>query len=177
MQDRENHAPLVGAQENKVATLVATIEMRQGDLQTGADGTGDLTETETESNEVLSKWEEERQKSRANKLRSRSLLRRSPPQSMRRFLWPCDRTGGCAQRGGCGWLAKEQASERVVAPTAPRQCCGFFLLDSLMSSLFLSNVSGVDRRETGLLLWEKNDVTLWNPGQCAHFSGNEVAID
>ena len=26
------------------------------------------------------------------------------------------------------------------------------------------NVSGVDRRETGLFFLEKNDVTVWDPG-------------
>ena len=71
-------------------------------------------------------WEEERQKSRAEGLRSRSLLRRSSPQSMRRFLWPCDSTDGCAQRRDCGWLAKAQATARVDVPTAPRQCCFLF---------------------------------------------------
>ena len=35
-------------------------------------------------------------------------LTRSPPQSMRRLLWPCDSTDGCAQRRGCGQLAKAQ---------------------------------------------------------------------
>ena len=46
-----------------VVTLTATIErnFRQGDLETEVDGTkGDLTETETESNEALSEWEEGR---------------------------------------------------------------------------------------------------------------------
>ena len=46
-----------------VVTLKATIEtnFRQGDLETEMDGTkGDLTETETESNEALSEWEEGR---------------------------------------------------------------------------------------------------------------------
>ena len=46
-----------------VVTLTATIEtnLRQGDLETEVDGTkGDLTETETESNEALSEWEEGR---------------------------------------------------------------------------------------------------------------------
>ena len=36
-------------------------------------------------------------------------FRRSSPQLMRRFLWPCDSTGGCAQTRGCGWLAKGQS--------------------------------------------------------------------
>ena len=46
----------------------------------------------------LSTGSEERQKNRAEEFRSRSLLKRSSPQSMRRFLWPCDSTDGCAQR-------------------------------------------------------------------------------
>ena len=33
-------------------------------------------------------------------------------------MWPYDSTGGCAQRRGCGWLAKAQATARDV-PTAP----------------------------------------------------------
>ena len=47
---------------------------------------------------------EERQKSRAEEFRTRSLLKRSSPQSMRRFLWPSDSSDGCAQRRGCGRL-------------------------------------------------------------------------
>ena len=59
---------------------------------------------------------------------------------LRRFLWPFDSTDGCAQRRGCGWVGKAQATARVDVPTAPRQCCVFFffILDSLMSSLVLS---------------------------------------
>ena len=129
---KDDHATLVQVKESEeVAIVTATIEsnFRQGDLETKADGMkGDLTETETESNE----------KSTADELRSRSLLKRSPPQSMRRFLWPGDSTGGCAQRKSCGWLAKAQVTARWDAPTAPRQCCGFSIQDSLMSSLFLS---------------------------------------
>ena len=91
-EDRKtDHAPLVA--------VTATIETNlwEGDLETGMDGMrGDLTQMETESNEALSEWEEERQKSRADELRSRSLLRRSSPQSMNVFLWPCDSTGGRA---------------------------------------------------------------------------------
>ena len=85
---KTDHATLVAAKESEeVATL--------GDFETGVDVMkGDLTETE--SNEALSEWEEDRQKRRADELRSRSLLRRSSPQSVRRFLWPCDSTGGCA---------------------------------------------------------------------------------
>ena len=80
-EDRKiDHAPLVAATEDEeVATLTATIEtnLRQGDLETEVDGMkGDLTETETKSNEALSEWEEERQKSRADELGSRWFLRR-----------------------------------------------------------------------------------------------------
>ena len=64
-------APLVQAKEIEVATVSRT---------SGGDGMkGDLGETETESNEASSEWEEERQKSRADEIRSRSLLRRSAP--------------------------------------------------------------------------------------------------
>ena len=164
-EDRKtDHAPLVAVMENEeVATLTATMEtnLRQGDLENRADGIkGDLTETETESNEASSKWAEERQKSRAYELRSRSLLRRSSPQSLTRFLWPCDSTDGCAQRRGCGWLAKAKATARVDVPTAPRLCCVFFWvgegsfdvgsLPVVETQKSRRNVSGVDRRETGL---------------------------
>ena len=47
--------------KEEVVTLTATIEtnLRQGDLETEVDGTKvDLTETEMESNEALSEWEE-----------------------------------------------------------------------------------------------------------------------
>ena len=50
-------------QDIVTVTLTTTIEtnLRQGDLETEVDGTkGDLTETETESNEALSEWEEGR---------------------------------------------------------------------------------------------------------------------
>ena len=51
------HVPLVAVTDNEVvATLTATIEtnFQQGDLKIGVDGMkGDLTETETESNEAL----------------------------------------------------------------------------------------------------------------------------
>ena len=82
-------------------------------------GCGCCAETATSlatGDQPSSEWEEERQKSRAEELRSRS-LRRSSPESMRRFLWPCDSTHGCAQRRDCGWLAKAHASARVDVPT------------------------------------------------------------
>ena len=69
----------------------------------------------------LATGSEERQKSRAEEFRSRSSLKRSFPQSMRRFLWPD------AQRKGCGWLAKAQATAQVDVPIAQGQCCGFFI--------------------------------------------------
>ena len=49
--------------KEEVVTQTTTIEtnLRQGDLETEVDGTkGDPTETETESNESLSEWEEGR---------------------------------------------------------------------------------------------------------------------
>ena len=59
---------------------------------------GALAETQNSlaGDEASSEWAEERQKSRTDELRSRLLLRRSSPQSMRRFLCPRDSTGGCA---------------------------------------------------------------------------------
>ena len=114
---------------------------------------------------------EERQKSRAGEFRSRSSLKRSSPQTMRRFLWPSDSSNGCAQRRGCGWLAKAQATARVDVHTAPRQCCGLFIWDSLMSALFLSlrhrNPKERERRTPSrdrFVLREKNDVTVWDHG-------------
>ena len=42
-----------------MVTVTIETNLRQGYLETEADGTeGDLTETETESNEALSEWEE-----------------------------------------------------------------------------------------------------------------------
>ena len=121
-EDRKtDHAPLVQVKENEVDMLTATIEtdLRQGDLETGVDGMkGDLTETETKGNEALSEWEGERQKSRADELRSTSLLKSSSPQSMRSFLWPSDSTDGCAQRKCCGSLVKAQSS--TWAHSSPR---------------------------------------------------------
>ena len=69
---------------------------------------------------------EERQKSRAEERRTRSLLKKSSPHSIRKFLWPCDSRDRCAQRRRCGWLAKTQTTARVDVPTAPQQCCCFF---------------------------------------------------
>ena len=99
-EDRKSdHATLVAATESEVATLTVTIEtnLRQGGLGVEVDSMkGDLADTENSLtvDEASSEWEE-RQKSRAE-----------PPQLMRRFLWPCDSTGGC--------------------PTAPQECNGFF---------------------------------------------------
>ena len=121
---------------------------------------GDLAETENpfSGDEASSKWEE-RQKSRVKS-----------PQLMMRLKWPCDSTDGCSHRMGCGWLAKAQATARVDVPTAPRQYCVLFSLNSLMSSLpcaetqkYRRNASGVDHRDTGLF-FQKNDVTVWDAG-------------
>ena len=99
--------------------MTATIEtnLRQGDLETEVDGMkGDVTETETES-EALSEWEEERQKSRADEVIS----------TVVEEVWPCDSTGGCAQRRGL-WLASESAGDstggRAHSPTG--MLWGFF---------------------------------------------------
>ena len=111
-EGKTNHAPLVAAKENEIATLTATIEMNlwQGDLAVEVDSVkGDLAETEKslEGDEASSEWEE-RQKSRVES-----------PQLMRRFLWSCDSTGRRAHRRGCGWLATVQALAQVDVPTAP----------------------------------------------------------
>ena len=83
---------------------------------------------------------------------------------------------------GCGWLAKAQATARLDVPTAPRQCCVFFFLVvwCCLSSYRRDtesrrNVSGADRRETGMF----HDVTVWvaglfDPARCAHLPGHEL---
>ena len=53
----------------------------------GRPKTGNLTTS-------LATGSEERQKSRAEEFRTRSLLKGSSPQSMRRFLWPSDSSDG-----------------------------------------------------------------------------------
>ena len=157
-EDRKSdHAPLIQAKEDGVAAVTATIEtnLRQGEAETEVDCMkGDLGETETESNEASSEWEEERQKSRADELGSRSLPRRSSPLSTRRFLWPSDSTDGSAQRKGSGWLAKNAGNSTGGRAHGKSVV---FHSDSLMSSLPIvetqksqRNVRGVDRRETDL---------------------------
>ena len=85
-EDRKtDHAPLVAATENQeVATLTATIEtnLRQGDLGVEVDSMkGDLAETENSlAGDEASSEREERQKSRADGLRSRLLLGRERPR-------------------------------------------------------------------------------------------------
>ena len=78
-------------------------------------------------------------------------------------------------RRSCGLLVKAQATARVDVPTAPRQCC-FFFLNSLMSALFLT------LRRTSHHIGMKNDVTVRDPGlsdpaRCAHLPSNEFKID
>ena len=126
-EDRKtDHAPLVAKTENEeAATLTAAFEtnLQQGDFKTRVDGMkDDLTETETLSNEALSEWKEERQKSRADELKSRSLQWKSSPQTMRKCLWSCDSMDGFAQSRGCGWLAKVQATAPVRAHNSPFLC-------------------------------------------------------
>ena len=77
-----DQAPPVAATDNEVAIVTATIETN---FRESGDGMkGDLTETETESKEASPEWEEkERQKSRADELRSRTLPRRSSPHRRR----------------------------------------------------------------------------------------------
>ena len=163
--------------------MTATIEtnLRQGDLETEVHG---MKETETESNEASSEWEEEHQKSRADELGSRSLLR-SSPQSMKMFCGGATAWTDVHREGAVA--AKAQATAQVDVPTAPRQCCGFFLVNSSVSSLPIveaqksqRNASGVDRRETGLFL--EKDVTVWglglfDPTRCAHLPGTELKTD
>ena len=117
-EDRKSdHATLVAAKENEVATLTATRRtsgrvrsLRDGEPLCRCPGVVRVGGGAPEG--------------RADELRSRSLLR-SSPQSMRSSLWLCDSTGACAQRRGCGWFAKAQATARVDVPSAPLQCCGF----------------------------------------------------
>ena len=99
-----------------VRVVIFSVAYRQFDC-------GCCAETATSlatGDQTLSEWEEERQKSRAEELSSRSLLGRSSPQSMRRFLWPCDSTDGCAH-------------------SSTAMLWGSILLNSSMSSGFLSS--------------------------------------
>ena len=74
-------------------------------------------------------------------------------------------------------------------PTAPRDFSLFFVrtIRCRLSSYRCDrksqrNVSGVDRRETGLFVLEKNDVTVWDcghfdPSRRAHLPGNDLKTD
>ena len=142
---------LSATENEEVATLTATIEtsFRQGDLETGV---GSLS-----GDQVSSERAEERQKSRAEELRSRSLLRRSAPLPVRRLLWPYDSMDGCAQRRGCGWPAKggtcpQPHGHAVVFYFGWFDVVSLPIVETQKSQ---RNVSGVDHRETGMFFWEK----------------------
>ena len=133
--------------------------------------------------EEARQWEE-RQKSRANEHRSRSLLRRSSPQSVRRFLWPCEGAVVCLpkRRRQLGWTCPQPHGNAVVVCFFSFEKLDVVSLPTVETQKSRRNVIGVDRRETGLLLREKNDVIVWDPGlfdpaRCAHFRGNDLKID
>ena len=84
----------------------------------------------------LATGSEERQKCRADQLVGELLLGRSSPQSMRRFLWACDSTDGCAQ--DVAGLRKHRRQHGWTCPRPHGNAVGCFFLNSLMSSLFLS---------------------------------------
>ena len=82
----------------------------------------------------------------------------------------------CTEKGA-------QAAARVDVPTAPRQCCVFPFKKLDVGSLPIiqaqkshSNMSGVDRRETGffVIVWDSG---LFDPALCAHLPGNDLKID
>ena len=96
---KTDHAPLVGAQENEVATLTATIETNLQQRVTSRPGGRQKGQShrdrDGEPRGVVRV--KDRQKSRADELLSRSVLRRSSSLLVRRFLGPCDNMDGCAQ--------------------------------------------------------------------------------
>ena len=113
-------APLVATTEIEVANVTATMEtnLRQGDLETGL---GSLS-----GDQASSEWEE-RQKSRADELRSRSLLRRSSPQSMRRgFVAVRHRERMCTEKEL--WLASESAGNSTGGRAHSSTAMLWFLL-------------------------------------------------
>ena len=123
-----DHEPLDAAKEKEVATLKATTEthLQQGDIGTEVDHVkGDLTETDGEQRGVV-RWGGGAPEEQSRRTQEQIVAEEVISTVERRFLWPCGSTGGRAQRKGCGWLAKAQATARVDVPTARRQCCGFF---------------------------------------------------
>ena len=72
--------------------------------------------------QTSSEWEEERQKSRADELRSKSLLRRWSPQPMERFLWSCDSTD--VQREGA--VAGLRKRMRQHGHSSKAMLCSFY---------------------------------------------------
>ena len=121
-EDRKtDYAPLVQVKENEVVMLTATIEtnLRQGDLGVEVDGMKGRSHRDgtplSRRPDVVGRRATRRAEPRnsgADRCRGRS-----SPQSMRRFLWPCDSTDRCAHRRSCGWLPKAQATARVDVPT------------------------------------------------------------
>ena len=104
---------------------------------------------ETESNEALSEWKE-----------------------------------GPHNDWGCGWLAKAQATARVDVPSSTAMLCFFGKSFDVVSLPIVErqprgNVSGVDNRETRLLLREKQRQCLgpwplFDPARCAHPPGESI---
>ena len=109
-EDRKsNHATLVAVTENdEVATLTATIEtnLQQGDFETGVGSLFGCRPSGRRS------W----QKSRAGELRSRSLLRRSSPQSVRRFFVAVRHHGWMCTEGAVVGLRKRRRQHGLTCP-------------------------------------------------------------
>ena len=100
-----------------------------------------------------------------------------------------DSTGGVKEEKGL-WLACQSASKSGW--TCPRPhgnaVVFFFCLAWCRLSLPIVETQKIPkdrerrhRRETGVFLREKNDVTVWDPGlfdpaRCAHFPGNDLKI-
>ena len=80
-----------------------------------------------------------------------------------------DSTGGRAHGSTALWFFSFELLDVVSLPVVETQKSR-------------RNVSGVDRRETGMFLRKENDVSVWVPGlfdpaRCAHLPGNELKID
>ena len=140
-EDRKtDHTPLVQVKENEVVMLTATIEtnLRQG-----------LTETEDHfsGDEASSEWEEEREKSRADERFFMAVRQRVR-------MWTQKAVAGLRKRRRQhGWTCPQLHGSGVFF---------FFPWNNLMSSRPIVrrrnshwNVSGVDRRETGLFFEKK----------------------
>ena len=190
-EDRKSdHATLVQAKENEVATLTATIEpnLQQGDLGVEVDRVeGDLAETENlfyGGRGVVGVGGAPEEQSR--RTQEQIVAEVVSPQPMRRVFVAVRQHGWmCTQKGL--WLACESAGNSTgVRADSPTAMVWFYLLNSLMSSLPIVetqksrwNVSGVNRRETSFFSRKTTSLTgvLVFPARCAHRPGNELNID